>query len=535
MVDSGSLFTIQLALLWLDLALIVGLVAAWLVRTPPPKPPRSSLLVSVAILLLALALRAVVSPHTLIHENAHGYEYLRSAFIGEGYPYHGAGYYAFFRLVTAVTGPHPQAVFWGNALLSALTALLLIPTGRLVTGNREVGEYAALVYALWPATLRIAASESMFPLALFLALASLWAWLSALRSGDPLRYLLAGLLLAFVVQVRPIMALWPAVVLVSSITQPSWRAQFRRAWPWLALGACAVVCSGWIAFRILDFKAQGVHGMVDLSPARALVLAFSQTNLLWNPGWTPFAVLGTGILGLVVAIRHDRRFLVTACVGLALLAWFGLAPSQGAEPSQLRLQSPLQLVFVLCAGFGLAWLAALLPRPPRRAGSILLIAVVTTSSSLRFDAVGETFNPQQELAFLADTVRDLPPECMVVTADKFMADRVLVTEFPGWWLDGPRTSLDAVEDEASLPDLWPCVLWYRGLTCQSFTWQERGAGRVPASGVREECSQVEEMYELTPLAEHSFENRPYLGYIQVPRDTVEIGFYRVGMLESHRP
>jgi len=287
------------------------------------------------------------------------------------------------------------------------------------------------------------------------------------------------------------------------------------------------VCGGWLAFRIIDLRTQGVHGMVDLSPLLALKLAFSPTNLLWNPRWTPFAVLGTGILGLAVAVRHHRRFLIVACVGLALLAWFGLAPSQSAEPSQLRLQSPFQLVFVLCAGVGLAWLTGLLPQPPRRAGSILLIAVVTTSSSMRFDSVKESFNPQQEYAFLAETVRDLPSECMVVTADKFMADRVLVTEFPGWWLDGPRTSLDAIEDTASLLDLWPCVLWYRGLTCQAFTWQERQTGRVPASGVREECSRVDETYELTPVVERAFASRPYLSYIEVPRETLEIGFYRV--------
>ena len=66
------------------------------------------------LFLLALALRLFVSPHTLIHENAHGYEYLRSAFSLDGYFFHGSGYYTFFWLVSSVFGRHPEGWIHGT-------------------------------------------------------------------------------------------------------------------------------------------------------------------------------------------------------------------------------------------------------------------------------------------------------------------------------------------------------------------------------------------------------------------------------------
>lgn len=89
------------------------------------------------------------------------------------------------------------------------------------------------------------------------------------------------------------------------------------------------------------------------------------------------------------------------------------------------------------------------------------------------------------------------------------------------------TTLDHVEDPENIAGPWPCVVWYRGLTCHAFTWQERTAHAVPAGGLRAECAEVEDAHDLTPLETRSFSNRPYLGYLKPEQEVLEIGIYRV--------
>mgnify|MGYP002641921648 CR=1 FL=1 len=518
----------QTALLWLNFAGILVIGAVLYVRYHGRGFDRVNLAFATVTFVLALVLRVLVSPFTLIHENAHGYEYLQTAFSGEGFPLHGAGYYAFFRVVTVVLGREPVVVFLANVVLSSATAALLLPLGKLLTGDRNVGVFAGLLFAMWPASIRIAASESMFPLAVFVGAATLCVWLSAVRSGDKYQYLLAGLLLSFSVQIRPMMALWPPILAIATISQPGWRGEVKRSGPWMAAVACVVMSTAWLAFRVLDLKSQGVHSVVDLSPLRAATLFFSSENLLWNGRWTPVSALVLAALGVAVTVRSNWRVVVVLITSASLLSWFALAPSAGAEVSQLRLQGPIQLFLVLGAGLGAAFICGALPQRFRLAGSVVLVVLLGIAAALRYDTVREIHNPQEEFRFLQETVGGLPGECMVVTARKSMAHGVITTEFPAWWLDDrPLSNLSNVAEGQTMEDLWPCVVWYRGLTCYSFTWQEREAGEIPESGFRRECARAEEAVILVPLAETSISSKPYVSYIRPEREDLDIGFYQV--------
>ena len=527
--DTGVTIGFQIALLWVNFACIALVGAIVYARNRSVRFQHRDLAIGAGLFVLAMALRLAVSPHTLIHENSHGYEYLQTAFTGQGYPLHGAGYYAFYRLLTLVFGSEPQVVFGCNAVLGSMSAVLLAFAGTVLVGDRKAGWFAGFVYAIWPASLRIAASESMFPLAIFVGLATLAVWLRALRSGDRWLYVLAGLLLASTVQIRPVMALWPFVLAISSISVPGWRAQVKTPWPWVAACLSLLLSSGWMIFRIQEVMAHGVPGVVDLSPVRAVVLLFSMDNLLWNGRWTPVTALCLAVVGLAVLFRRSWRFALVLLASGALLSWFALAPSVGAEVSQLRLQSPIHLFVAIAAGAGASALCNYLPERLRVVGVAVLVVCLLVSSGLRFDAVRERYNPHVEFRFLEEAISSIPPECMVVTAPKFMADGILMTEFPYWWLDGrPLTTLDHVEDPENIAGLWPCVVWYRGLTCYAFTWQERTSHALPADGLRAECAEVENAHVLTPLETGSFPNRPYLDYLKPEREVLEFGVYRVG-------
>ena len=480
------------------------------------------------VFAVALLLRLFVSPQTLIHENAHGYEYLRTAFSGQGYPFHGTGYYAFYRLITLAFGQEPIVVFGCNAILSSLTAGALVPVGTLLTDSRRVGFFTGLVYALWPAALRIAATESMFPLALFVAVITLGVWLSAVRSGNRTLYVLAGLLLAVAVQVRPVMLLWPIIVAISSISQPKWSSEPAKAGPWLSAAVFLVLASAWLSFRILDLGQNGMHSVVDLSPVRAVQLFFSSENLIWNNRWSPTATMVLATLGLAVLMRSNWRLATFVVLSGAILCWFALAPSEGAVVSQLRLQSPVHVFVALSAGAGSAFVCEQLPGRHRMTGTVVLSILLFVSSALRYDAVREYFNPQREYEFLRESIAKLPNDCIVVTADRSMANGVITTEFPDWWLESrPRIQLADLSDARQVTSPSECIVWYRGLSCYSFTWQERSAGTLPRSGIRQECQRAEEAPVLTPIVTTSIENQPYLDYIRPQNNTLELGFYRL--------
>jgi hypothetical protein len=106
-----------------------------------------------------------------------------------------------------------------------------------------------------------------------------------------------------------------------------------------------------------------------------------------------------------------------------------------------------------------------------------------------------------------------------------MASRVVSTEFPVWWMGGRPVveQRDFLADPGRLAG-WPCVLYYRGLSCYCFTHQE--ADRLPPDGIRPECRRIEKSFRIEPRVEATFDNRPFTSF-RVPADRITVGFYRV--------
>lgn len=519
---------LQSTILWVTFALVIIALLSLCSGRKEFRWHRKDVATFIALFFVALLPRFLLSPHTLIHENAHGYEYLRTAFTGQGFPFHGSGYYAFYRLVTLVLGQEPLVVFGCNGILNALTAASLLPIGAKLTNNRAIGFVAGLVYALWPPALRIASTESMFPLALLLGSASLWAWLGALTSRDRRQYLLSGLLLALAVQVRPIMALWPFIVAMTTVSQPTWREEAKKTRFWLSAFVFLVMSIGWVLFRIIDVKTNGIHSVVNFSPWDSLALFFSAENLLWNPRWSPIVVMCLASIGLFVSMITMRRLAFVLVTSSTLLCWFALAPSAGAEATQLRLQSPFHLFVAISVGVGSVYIANQLPLRFRNLGIAVLCVAITVSVVFRRDAVREHYNPQIEYNFLEESVPNLPDDCIVIVADRSMANGVITTEFPTWLLGNrPMRRLSDIAVADTLADPRTCAVWYRGLSCYSFSWQEQETLAIPSDKFRPECSSIEETAEMIPIVERTFLSKPYLSYVRPHRETLSLGFYRL--------
>ena len=521
--------TLQVALLWFDFAVIAGLSSYLFLNSKSWKAynkPRFLLLG--AIFTLALGLRLFLSPHTLLHENAHGYEYLRSAFTLDGFFFHGSTYYAFFHPITAVFGRQPETVFTVNAVISAATLLIFVPVSQLALGDDRPGWFAALLYACWPPILRIAGSESMFPLAIALGMGALWIWLSAMRTGSIVRFILSACLMCAAVQTRPVMIVWVVVVLGFSPLRENWRSVFSCRGPWVAFACFLLSISAWAVFRIGNVMDVGVPPMMQLGPKHLITSFFSGDNLLWSPQWVPSAVWSLSAVGIASSIRFHRRFLLIILLGTVLLGWFSIAPSAGVLVSQVRLQSPMHICLLFLAGLGANQCYKLVRQRWRFPLVMALLAVVSIELVGRVTAITHQYNPQTEYAFLEETTDGALSACTVITVDHFMANRVLATEFPTWWIsDGAVYSLDGLEQSLDHICESTCLVWYHGLTCSLFSWQEVEQGLVPANNTRNECSAFEQDHELTEFASVHFDNEPYLEYLIPLGDRISVGFYEL--------
>lgn len=518
----SDLLILQVVILYADLVLLAVLGAVRLAAWKNPRRIIPDLPGGLALFLLALLLRVFLSPHAVVHENAHGYEYLRSAFSLEGYFYHGSGYYAFFHLLTAVLGRRPEVIFCANAFLGAGSALLLVSLGRRLLDSREAAWFAAALYACWPVALRVGGSESMFPLAIFCGLLAWRAWLSAWDRGGLLRFLLAAGLCAFAVQVRPVMLLWPAVLLLSLPLCRGWTRRLKAPGPWIGLAVFCGLVSVWFLFRVGVAAAEGIPGFVQLAPRAFLSALVSKSNLLWRFEWTPSLTWLLSAAGMVFLLLRLRRAAPALLLGYLAMAF--LVIGIGQEPSALRLQNPLQPFVVLWAGLGAAGIADRLDPRWRRGALALLGALLAAACLARAPLVAQAYNPQIEYAFLKRTVPALEENCAVITADRYMAGRILCSEYPLWWARAPVEELGRHLQHPDILAGWPCRLFYRGITCHQFTREE--LDHAPRDGIRSDCRRIEEHYDLEPLAEERFSSRPYPDF-HVPAKSVSIGFYRL--------
>jgi hypothetical protein len=103
--------------------------------------------------------------------------------------------------------------------------------------------------------------------------------------------------------------------------------------------------------------------------------------------------------------------------------------------------------------------------------------------------------------------------------DRFMARRLLSTEFPAWWLAGRPL---AEQSDFLAAETTGCRLFYFGLSCQTFTSQET----APPDGIRPECRALEARFRLVPVVESVAPNAPD-GFMRVPNAVLRFGFYRL--------
>src|SRR5580693_4054847 len=152
--------------------------------------------------------------YDLIANNlAHGNGYRWDANMGETM-IREPGYPLFLAVVFKLGGYHLGAARFANWLLSIGISLMIMRLSRLVIDDEKVALIASLLFLLNPGTLICEARGGVEVLFIFAILVFMLALHRAVETRSPVRYLIAGLVLGVVVQIRSTPIAFPALLML---------------------------------------------------------------------------------------------------------------------------------------------------------------------------------------------------------------------------------------------------------------------------------------------------------------------------------
>jgi hypothetical protein len=491
---------------WATPASVLLLVLA---RRRRPVATAQDRLLALAVVGTGLALRLVLGPWGPLRINGIAPLWVTGAARDPAaIATYGPGYVEIFGPIAALAPSSPDwAIFASNALLSALVPALAFALGRLAGVSRRAALAAALLLAIDPVALRMAATESYFPAIIFLCTGAGVALLvagSEMEVGGRWRAAAcvgaAGLLLVQAARIHP--SAWGLIATVPFVILAGGAGSLpRRILVFLAsagiIGGLLVVISGDVLLDILGNVRGGTlmrpPAPPSLRPLACIAVAAAAYAVLAPQRWLAVAA-GLSVAGLLMT-RHvyGQSWIWQHCYDRLYLT-VPVVAAVGAVPVALWRHRSIVLAFTLLVG--VAWFRIGLP----------IISARTTD--------------HLEYRWLREQLAQLPPECRVIhLASAGKRGLVLPTYV------GPRfraaVAMDEHEPHTIAEGLAPaaCLYYVHTSLCSS------------AEG-RPACEALERRLALVPVARASFPARPSNEGLPYDRDMVETVIARVQQVSS---
>lgn len=491
----------------------LGMLLALLAARCAPRPTRRDTWAIVALTFLALGLRWGLGLWGPLHVNGQGPLWIRGAIEDHALIGYGPGYFELLGWLTRVANTSwligliriDTVVFGANVLLSSLSPALLYGTAR-VAGAGYVGSLsAALVLAVDPVSVRMAATEAYISALVFLWLSTTAALALVVRceargehAATGMASLAAALFAAAATRIHPMIYVPVALT------------------PLLAF---AVVQDGGMPGRLQHavYAALAIGGVVLLTSLNTILTALAVSPM------TSHAFLGFG--------PEELRVLVGALVAVLLLqwrfslAWLGLLgiaavaallATQGSFQQHPFWKLCYQRVYLSAILLGAAWLL------PRRleatpwamvAASLVALALALPAK----DLVRAQTTEQLEYRFLQQTLGGMPSGCAVAAVSR-AGHRIW--EIPSFLVPSrdrrmpAQRALQEPNDLKVLSDSRNCLIYIHSSLCNS-------------SEGRELCARMEEAVPMQRIAAEVFPAVP--SYVGLPYDRgqVEVVVFRV--------
>jgi len=400
-------------------------------------------------LLLLTALRLVVAAAMPLTPDE-AYYWIWSRTLAGGYYDHPPMVALWIFFGTFIGGDSPLGVRLLAPLSAALGSLLLVQTGKILTGDRRLGILAAI---LLNATLALGIGAVTMtpdtPLILFWT-ATLWALARLLASGEPGKgsgawFLLVGLFAGLALASKYTAVFLGVGIILWLLAVPTLRGWLWRPWPWLG-GLLAVAIFApviawnasheWAGFakqggraagfrpaHAAQFLAELVGGQIGLMTPLIFFLSCAGIAVALRAAWRrrdPAAILLVALTlpALLVFLQHTLAERVQANWPVILYPSAILAATM-ASGKIFRSLRPAAIVL----GFGLTALVyiqatlALLPIPQKLDPSMKRLAGWTEFSKTvehTRAAEGASFVAADNYGIAAELAFFLPPETAVI-------------------------------------------------------------------------------------------------------------------------
>jgi hypothetical protein len=484
-----------------DLSAAVGLpLAVVLLALAGPRLAGADTRRAAGLGALALALRAGLGVWGPLHVNGYGPLFVIGAArdpaqIGA----YGPGYAELFGPLAGLAPAAPDwAIFAANALGSALAVVAAFAVARALAVPRGAATLAALLLALDPVSIHMAASESYFPIIILISLCAAGALLLAARR------------LAHDAAAQAALAVGAAALMANAIAR-----LHPTAWGLVAAVPCIALAAPLLPLaerlRLLIASAAMIGGGVLLGSGAAVweVLGHIRGGMLMRPSAPPslLALLWVGGAAALYTVAVRRRGRIALPAALALAAW--LLTRHAYAQSWIWQQSydRLYLTLPLIAALAIVPTGLLRPRWARVA---IGLAIVATWVGVGLPIVRQRTTDQLEYAWVRRQLAPLPEPCRVIYVGVAGARGVHLPTYAGPPAR-PAVAIDPHRPASLAAALTPaeCLYYVRSSLCAS----TEGAP---------ECAAVEQRLTLEPVAETAVAAVPSVRFLSYDRDPVPL-------------
>lgn len=480
------------------------------------------------IMLLAVGLRSFLSPYEFLHVNRHGFRLVGLAVRPDAIYEHGNAYVMFFHWIFALLPGNETTVFRIDALLGALSVLLVFFLTRDLFGDENAGLWAALFYAALPLQLRFSASEDPLVLGSFLALAGTAAFLRYARTGGGLWLAMGVVSAALLAQECRSFIVFPLMIFVMLLLVGRGPVAALKDWKlWVGCAIFLAACA--LHLRYVwqtgsEYRYQFYYTAGEIWRHAVETAVFLHLSV--TPGIFPLLFL----MGLWAAggKRREIVFLLLCIVGWGYVFLYNTGLDH-----VLRTQMSYTFLYMPLCGAGAESLLLSCRRLKHKkygAAFGMLPAVVVILAAIMPGGyrpmIRAPMNQWAEEHFLRESAESLRGEgrLNIVTFGKLDVTGEIDATFPAYLFrsDGREARVYGIgnlmmgEPDPARGD----VLYYEGLPCYSF------ALKVARGGMQPECARVREAFTLKPVRTTTFDARDE-DYVKTRGGRLTIGFYRL--------
>ncbi len=443
-------------------------------------------LATLSVFMVALALRAWVTPWAPLHSNDHGTATVRGlvtpgAIGPDESTRYGVAYAQIVRPIAALAGGDWRVPFVLAAFAGAATSALLVVFARALFGSLAAGVVAGLGLALHPAHVRASGSETMLVLAALLALLGLTGVVHALdgarsRTSRVRAVWLAGLATAASLELGWTAPTFGIGVLLAALA-------LARPASLRGLGRHVLVVVAWCALAAA-LHARSLAGLSSAASswdfARGELpfhAALGGRSGLFDPTLAAPALVPLAALGAAALVWRRRPRALAALVLFGAVTLITAALVAAARRDVIRYAAGAHLAHFALAG-ALVLVARRRTHRAALAGCGALLFVATSFTGLRDTALPDATAAQWAVA------RAAPPDLRAVRVAPYRLSDKVLSDYPEYLVSPPPRILFS-----NPSDTRGCRVWV-GMPCWSFSDEDLAAHHgveVGLGPMRREC------------------------------------------------